>query len=71
MHPPVPHYEMDDNDQIIEADDYLMRASGIVLAHGFDMAISENRATSDPEQFDAVEYERITGQLGRRDTDSM
>lgn len=49
---------------VIEADDHLMRATGLLLVHGLGLAVSENRAASEAEGFDLLEDERMSGRLG-------
>jgi hypothetical protein len=42
-------YRRDEKGEIVEADDHLMRATGLMLVHGLGLAVSENRAASEAE----------------------
>ena len=57
-------YRRDDKGEIHEADDHLMRATGLMLVHGLDLAITENRAALETEDVDPLEDERMSGRLG-------
>lgn len=57
-------YRRDDQGEINEADDRLMRATGLMVVHGLGLAITENRAASEMEAFDPIEEERMSGRLG-------
>jgi hypothetical protein len=41
-----------------------MRATGLMVVHRLGLAISENRAASEAEEFDPLEDERMSGRLG-------
>jgi hypothetical protein len=41
-----------------------MRATGLMLVHGLGLAITENRAALEAEDFDPLEEERLSGRLG-------
>jgi hypothetical protein len=57
-------YRRDEKGEIVETDDHLIRATGLLLVHGLGLAITENRAASEAEAFDPLEDERMSGRLG-------
>jgi hypothetical protein len=57
-------YRRDEKGDITEVDDHLMRATGLTLVHGLGLAVTENRAASDAENIDPLEYEYMSGRLG-------
>jgi hypothetical protein len=57
-------YRRDERGEIVETDDHLIRATGLMLVHGLGLAITENRAASEAEEFDSAEDERMSGRLG-------
>jgi hypothetical protein len=57
-------YRRDEKGEIVETDDHLMRATGLMLVHGLGLAKTENRAASEAEDFDPLEDERMGGRLG-------